>query len=76
MVLKLAFRGRLAYCRNEGYRTADLALPFKALGITSGSQKVLVEPSLDSANQIFNDLADWNRQLDTLESLDPPTPDI
>jgi hypothetical protein len=30
-VLKLAFADRLAYVRNEGFRTPDLALPFKVL---------------------------------------------
>ncbi len=30
-VLKLAFADRLSYVRNEGLRTANLALPFKAL---------------------------------------------
>lgn len=31
MVLKLAFAERLTYVRNEGFRTANLAWPFKAL---------------------------------------------
>jgi hypothetical protein len=31
-VLKLAFAGKPAYVRNQGFRTANLALPFKALG--------------------------------------------
>jgi len=35
-VIKLAFAGRLNYCRNEGARTPNLALPFKALGVLSG----------------------------------------
>lgn len=30
-VLKLAFTGPMPYCRNEGYRTANLSLPFKML---------------------------------------------
>ncbi len=30
-VLKLAFTKPLRYCRNEGYRTADLSLPFRVL---------------------------------------------
>lgn len=32
MVLRLAFVEPLPYCRNEGLRTPNLALPFKALG--------------------------------------------
>lgn len=31
MVLRLAFADKLAYARNKGFRTANLALPFKAL---------------------------------------------
>lgn len=31
-VLKLAFADRLAYVRNEGFRTPNFSLPFKALG--------------------------------------------
>ncbi len=30
-VLKLAFTERLAYCRNQGYRTPKTTLPFKVL---------------------------------------------
>ncbi len=36
-VLKLAFTGRIQYCRNEGARTPQIALLFKALaGISKG----------------------------------------
>ena len=31
IVLRLAFAGRIQYCRNHGYRTAKTALPFKVL---------------------------------------------
>lgn len=31
-VLRLVFADRLAYARNEGYRTAEITLPFKLLG--------------------------------------------
>lgn len=33
VVLRLAFSERLAYCRKEGFRTPELSLPFKALGM-------------------------------------------
>jgi hypothetical protein len=36
-VLKLAFTERLAYTRNEGFRTTTPALPFKVSEIPSGS---------------------------------------
>jgi site-specific DNA recombinase len=44
MVLKLAFAGKLAYMRNEGFRTAILPLPFKVLGLFRGAEKGLVGP--------------------------------
>ena len=37
-VLKLAFADRIPYCRNEGPRTPDIALPFRALGGISDQQ--------------------------------------
>ncbi|GAB5470448.1 MAG: hypothetical protein Kilf2KO_34780 [Rhodospirillales bacterium] len=42
-LLRLAFAGRLAYCKFEGFRTANLALPFKALAAFDGSGRGLVE---------------------------------
>ena len=41
-VLKLAFAGRLSYVRDEGFRTAHLALPFKALGGLSALENRMV----------------------------------
>ncbi|MEM5581183.1 hypothetical protein WNZ15_01885 [Roseibium sp. AS2] len=39
-VLKLVFDDRLAYCRENGFRTPEIAVPFKALGgICSGKKK-------------------------------------
>ncbi|PHQ71098.1 MAG: recombinase [Sneathiella sp.] len=38
-VLRLAFADRLTYVRNEGFRTANLALPFKALADFNGSKE-------------------------------------
>jgi hypothetical protein len=37
-VLKLAFADRLTYVRNEGFRTPDLALPFKVLADLKSSK--------------------------------------
>ena len=36
MTLRLAFAGPLVYTRNEGFRTADLSFPFRALGSPKG----------------------------------------
>lgn len=41
-VLKLAFAQPLRYARNEGFRTADLALPFKLLAGYSGCGNSMV----------------------------------
>lgn len=41
-VLKLVFADRLTYVRNEGFRTANLALPFKALVDFSEGGKEMV----------------------------------
>ena len=44
MVVKLAFGARLPYHRNEGFRTAAIALPFKALAALNTNKSDLVEP--------------------------------
>ncbi len=41
-VLKLVFADRLAYAKDEGFRTAETSLPFKALEGFSGSKKEMV----------------------------------
>ncbi|VAW75400.1 hypothetical protein MNBD_GAMMA13-702 [hydrothermal vent metagenome] len=43
-VLKLAFADRLSYARNEGFRTANLALPFKALAGFEGGDIEMARP--------------------------------
>ena len=44
-VLKLAFADRLVYVRNEGFRTTDIAFPFKALADFSCSKRRMVHPT-------------------------------
>ena len=44
-VLKLTFADRLAYVRNEGFRTANLSLPFKALADFSGKENKMARPA-------------------------------
>jgi hypothetical protein len=44
-VLKLAFAGRLTYVRNEGFRTPDLALPFKVLADLKSSKSKMARPT-------------------------------
>lgn len=43
-VLKLAFARRLNYRRGEGFRTANLALPFNILGAFSGGKVEMARP--------------------------------
>ena len=43
-VLKLAFAERLAYARNEGFRTAHMAFPFKLLDTISKSKNEMASP--------------------------------
>jgi site-specific DNA recombinase len=43
-VLKLAFSGSLAYKKNEGFRTPNLALPFKVLGQILSGEKGMARP--------------------------------
>lgn len=44
MVLRLAFPGRIQYCRNEGVRTAGIAEPFRVLGDFSAGKLHMVGP--------------------------------
>ena len=43
-VLRLAFSEPLRYSRDSGYRTAEIALPFKVLAEISTSKGKMVEP--------------------------------
>jgi site-specific DNA recombinase len=43
-VLKLAFANRLIYVRNEGFRTPDLALPFRVLADLRSPKSKLARP--------------------------------
>ena len=43
-VLKLAFVERLRYCRDKGFRMANVSLPFKVLGGFSGGKGKMVHP--------------------------------
>ena len=45
MVLRLAFPGRIQYCRNEGVRTAGIAEPFRVLGNFCAGDSNMVELS-------------------------------
>ncbi len=42
IVLRLAFCGRIAYQKDEGFRTPKLSIPFKLLGDLSMTEKEMV----------------------------------
>ncbi len=43
-MLKLAFAGRLAYTRKEGFKTPDMSLPFKVLEGFRGGKSEMARP--------------------------------
>lgn len=63
-VLKLAFADRLTYVRNEGFRTPDLALPFKVLADLKSTKSKLARPGGQSSNSLLDTLADWGTLLE------------
>jgi hypothetical protein len=65
---KLAFTDRLIYVRNEGFRTPDLALPFKVVADRKSSKRELARPGGQSSNsfqaeRLLSTLAKWNKFL-------------
>lgn len=62
-LLKLAFDEHPAYCRERGFRTPEFSIPFKVLAEFSGSDIEMAHLEGESLNQLFEALADWNRQL-------------
>lgn len=55
-VLNLSFAEPLRYCRNEGYRTANIALPFKVLEnfSTQKCEMVVVAVTLEPVSEDFH----------------------
>ena len=43
-ILKLAFADRLAYRRNQGFRTPEISMPFKYLGSFEGGKMGMARP--------------------------------
>jgi len=44
-ILRLTFAEPVAYCRNQGLRTPEVAFPFKALGVFSVNKSKMVHPT-------------------------------
>ena len=88
-VLKLAFADRLAYVRREGFRTATLSLPFKALESLSAGENTMAHPTGRSSNQdidnllfyrdigsLLEQLAEWNVRLGAKQNIVQPAPAV
>ena len=68
-VLKLAFSERRRYYGEGGVRTPDIALPFKASGSFFRGQKEMARLDGESLHALFEELADWNHQLEHVDGL-------
>ena len=63
-MLKLAFAGRLAYTRNEEFKTPDLSLPFKVLEGFRGGKAEMARPTGETSNSLFEILGQWSACLE------------
>jgi hypothetical protein len=50
--------------RNEGLRTANLALPFKVLRDFSEGEIAMASLTGETSNQLFQTLEDWQAELE------------
>ena len=74
-LLRLVFPSRLEYCRNSGYRTAEIALPFRLFGGFGGGKYEVVDLDGPTSNQLFKTLEDWSTYLARLKpEFGEPTP--
>ncbi|MFG1388942.1 hypothetical protein [Xanthobacter versatilis] len=70
-MLKLTFAGRLQYARNEGFRTADLSLPFKVLANILCGEKEMAHPArFERATSAFG----GNMASSAKKRKEPPMP--
>lgn len=67
-VLKLTFASHLIYCRETGFRTAELSLPFKVLGCSHDGDSQMVELDAKTLNLIADEMTDWTAQLKHCET--------
>ena len=63
VVLRLAFKERLAYHQIKGARTPQISLPFKAIGGDSTSRVWFGALTRETSNALFEVFEDWNHQL-------------
>ncbi len=72
---KVAFADRLPYDRNDGFRTAPIAQPIRALGDFRGGLKDMARMDRSCVNQLFRDLQDWEDILKDSSLSDYPSLD-
>lgn len=63
MLLRVSFTDKLTYVRNEGFRTAQKALPFSLLGDISASRYEMVDIDVATSNKFFSILERWEAAL-------------
>ena len=74
-VLKLTFADRLAYVRNEGFRTPETTLPFNALGGFLEGKSKMARLEGQTSNRLFETLEEWNTYLkDNVPYFQEPQP--
>ncbi len=63
LLLKLAFIEPLEYCKEIGYRTPKISLPFKVLGDFQVRKTKMVPPARETSNYIFDEMQTWEQLL-------------
>lgn len=66
-VLKLAFSDRLAYQRNEGFRTPQVSVPFEFFRNSTGKCE-MARMEGEASNALFEELERWNHVLSAEEN--------
>lgn len=66
LAMKLVFSERLTYVRNQGYRTPNLSLPFKAMRDFFDPNLGMARPEGVSSNALFEILAKWETVLKSI----------
>jgi hypothetical protein len=68
LVLKLTFAENLSYCRKSGFRTPELALPFKALASFREGERVMAGDRKPDASILFRFVRNPSQLCEILSS--------
>ena len=63
-LLRLAFTDRLTYCRNQGYRTPKMSIPFKVLADICNRERKMVRKECQSLNSLVKVFSEWNELIE------------